>query len=217
MIEGQFIVIEGVDGAGTTTQTRLLVSALRKRGLPVRATCEPSDGPFGMMLRQILTGRVVVPGMSGARPPSWTTMALLFAADRLDHLEAEVVPNLMDGVTVVSDRYDHSSVAYQSVTGETEEGEEVVRWLKEINRHARRPDLTVVLDVPPEVAAKRRSERDRVQELYDDEEVQQRLAAFYVDIDRHFPEDRIVHVDATKDVEAVAADVMRAVRELRGE
>lgn len=215
MIEGQFIVIEGVDGAGTTTQTRMAVSALRKRGLPVRATREPSDGPVGVMLRQILTGRCVVPGMSGARPPSWTTMALLFAADRLDHLEAEIMPNLMDGVTVISDRYDHSSIAYQSVTGDTEGG--VIEWLKEINRHARRPDLTVVLDVPPEVAKKRRTERDRTQELYDDEEVQQALAAFYRDIDRHFAEDRIVHVDATQDVDAVAADVMAAVRELRGE
>jgi dTMP kinase len=122
MIEGQFIVIEGVDGAGTTTQTGLLVQALRGRGLPVRSTREPSDGPIGTMLRQILTGRIVVPGMSGTRPPTWTTMALLFAADRLDHLEAEVVPNLMDGVTVVSDRYDLSSIAYQSVSGGAKRG-----------------------------------------------------------------------------------------------
>lgn len=215
MIEGQFIVIEGVDGAGTTTQTRMLVSALRARGLPVRATREPSEGPFGTMLRQILTGRLVVPGMSGARPPSWTTMALLFAADRLDHLEAEIVPNLMDGVTIVSDRYDHSSIAYQSVTGG--EDEDIIGWLKDINRHARRPDLTVVLDVPPEVAARRRSERDRGQELYDDDQVQEALADFYRGIDAHFPGDRIVHVDATQGVDAVADGVMAAVRELRGE
>jgi dTMP kinase len=215
MIEGQFIVIEGVDGAGTTTQTQRLVQALRARGLPVHATREPSDGPIGMMLRQILTGRIVVPGMSGARPPTWTTMALLFAADRLDHLEAKVIPNLMDGVTVVSDRYDHSSIAYQSITSGGEEG--VVQWLKELNRHARRPDLTVVLDVPPEVAAKRRSERDMGQELYDDEDLQQQLAAFYREIDTHFPGDRIVHVDATQGVDDVADAVMRAVREVRGE
>jgi dTMP kinase len=215
MIEGQFIVIEGVDGAGTTTQTQRVVQALRARGLPVHATREPSDGPIGMMLRQILTGRIVVPGMSGARPPTWTTMALLFAADRLDHLEAKVIPNLMDGVTVVSDRYDHSSIAYQSITSGGEEG--VVQWLKELNRHARRPDLTVVLDVPPEVAAKRRSEREMGQELYDDDDLQQQLAAFYREIDTHFPCDRIVHVDATQGVDDVADAVMRAVREVRGE
>jgi dTMP kinase len=215
MIEGQFIVLEGVDGAGTTTQARLLAEGLRARGLPVHATQEPSGGPVGCMLRQVLTGRVVVPGMSGARPPTWTTMALLFAADRLDHLEAEVVPNLMDGVTVVSDRYDHSSIAYQSITGGSEPG--VLEWVKELNRHARRPDLTIVLDVPPEVAAHRRSERQRGHELYDDDELQQQLAAFYREIDVHFPKDRIVHVDATAGVEEVAAAVMAAVRELRGE
>jgi dTMP kinase len=215
MIEGQFIVIEGVDGAGTTTQTGLLVQALRGRGLPVRSTREPSDGPIGTMLRQILTGRIVVPGMSGTRPPTWTTMALLFAADRLDHLEAEVVPNLMDGVTVVSDRYDLSSIAYQSVSGGGEEG--LVEWLKDINRHARRPDLTVVLDVPPEVAARRRAERALGMEMYDDEDLQKQLATFYRDIDAHFPGDRIVHVDATRGVDEVAGDVMGAVRALRGE
>src|SRR5690606_18811113 len=117
MIEGLFIVLEGVDGAGTTTHTKLLADALRARGLPVHTTREPSDGPVGVQIRQILTGRLVVPGINGPRPPSWSTMALLFAADRMDHVEASITPNLMDGVTVISDRYYHSSVAYQSITG----------------------------------------------------------------------------------------------------
>src|SRR5512139_742195 len=116
MIEGLFIAIEGIDGAGTTTQAKLLFDGLRARGLPVHLTREPSDGPIGVLIRQILTGRVVVPGLQGPRAPDWATMALLFAADRLDHVEAEIAPNLADGVTVVSDRYDYSSVAYQSVT-----------------------------------------------------------------------------------------------------
>src|SRR5688572_15881873 len=115
MVEGSFIVLEGVDGAGTTTHTKILTETLRKRGLPVHPTREPSDGPIGVLLRQMLTGRVVVPGLHGPRPPSWTTMALLFAADRVDHVEAEILPNLMDGVSVISDRYVHSSVAYQSI------------------------------------------------------------------------------------------------------
>ena len=155
MIEGLFVVLEGVDGAGTTTHTGLLARALRKKGLPITTTREPSDGPIGMLIRQILTGRVVVPGISGNRPSSWTTMALLFGADRMDHLEATVHPNLMDGVTVISDRYDYSSVAYQSVTGGGEP--ETVQWIREINRHARRPDLTIVLDVDPATSAKRRN------------------------------------------------------------
>ncbi len=214
MIEGNFIVLEGVDGAGTTTHTRLLTEALAARGLPVRSTREPSDGPIGVLIRQILTGRVVVPGIHGSRPPSWTTMALLFAADRVDHIEAEIVPNMMDGVTIISDRYDYSSVAYQSISsGE----DEVVTWVKTLNEHARRPDLTIVLDIPPEVAERRRIERRRGRELYDDEEMQKKLATFYDTIESHFPDDRIVHVDGNRSIEEVAASVMECVRELRGE
>ena len=214
MIEGNFIVLEGVDGAGTTTHTRILQEALLERGLPVRATREPSDGPVGVLIRQILTGRVVVPGLHGTRPPSWTTMALLFAADRVDHIEAEIVPNMMDGVTVISDRYDYSSVAYQSISsGE----DEVVDWVKTLNRHARRPDLTIVLDIPAKEAERRRIERQSGRELYDDEAMQLKLADFYATIEQHFPEDRIVHVNADRPIGQVAADVMAAVRELRGE
>jgi dTMP kinase len=216
MIEGNFIVIEGVDGAGTTTHTKILSSALKDRGLPAHATREPSDGPVGVLLRQILSGRVVVPGsITGTRPPTWTTMALLFAADRLDHLEAEIVPNLMDGVTVVSDRYDHSSVAYQSLTGGGEP--DTISWVLELNRHARRPDLTLILDIPPEVAKRRRLERSRGREMYDDEALQARLSEFYANIEGHFPGDRIVHINADRGIQDVARDVMWAVRKLRGE
>lgn len=215
MIEGLFIVLEGVDGAGTTTHTGLLARALRKKGLPIHTTREPSDGPVGVLIRQILTGRVVVPGITGNRPSSWSTMALLFAADRMDHLEASIHPNLMDGVTVISDRYDLSSVAYQSITGGGEP--ETVRWVREINRHARRPDLTIVLDVDPSESARRRKERSVGHEIYDDLELQQQLAEFYRHIDEHFPGENIVHIDSARAVEEVAADVLRAVEVLRGE
>lgn len=215
MIEGLFIVLEGVDGAGTTTHTRALAEALRAKGLPITTTREPSDGPVGVLIRQILSGRVVVPGISGNRPSSWSTMALLFASDRLDHLEATIHPNLMDGVTVLSDRYYHSSVAYQSVTGGGEP--ETIRWVREINRHARSPDLTIVLDVSPGEAARRISERSAGREIYDGHELQGQLAAFYQDIEKHFPADTIVHIDSTRAIEAVALDVLHAVERLRGE
>ena len=216
MIEGNFIVIEGVDGAGTTTHSKILAQALEKRGLPVRVTREPSDGPIGLLLRQVLTGRLVVPGISGNRPPSWNTMALLFAADRLDHVEAEIRPNLMDGVTVISDRYDYSSVAYQSLTAGGKDPD-VIEWLRTINAQALRPDLVIVLDISAEVAAKRRLSRIGGREMYDDDGLQSELAEFYVSIDRHFPKDRIAHVEADRPIDDVAADVMRHVRRLRNE
>lgn len=215
MIEGLFVVLEGVDGAGTTTHTRLLVDALRARGLPVHSTREPSDGPIGVQIRQVLTGRLVVPGIHGARPPSWTTMALLFAADRMDHIESTIVPNLMDGVTVISDRYYHSSVAYQSITAGG--GPDVVRWVKDINQHARRPDLTIVLDLPPDVAARRRNDRAGGREMFDDLTLQTQFGEFYREIDSHFPGEKIVHVDSSRSMDEVRADVMQHVRAARGE
>ncbi len=216
MIEGHFIVIEGIDGAGTTTQAQLLGTWFRKRGLPVHVTREPTDGPVGSLIRQALTHRFVVSGITGPRAPSWSTMALLFAADRLDHLEAEIVPNILDGVTVISDRYDLSSLSYQSATA-PDASPEVVQWVRTINGRARRPDLTVVLDVDPDVAATRRKERSFTTELYEDNALQASLARLYANAEALLPGDRIVHVDGGRSVEEVHASVVRAVRDLRGE
>ena len=212
MIEGHFIVLEGIDGAGTTTQSNALGAVLRKRGLPVHTTREPSDGPIGVMIRQVLTGRIVVPSVSGSRAPSWATMALLFAADRVDHLDAEIVPNLMDGVSVVSDRYDHSSVAYQSADTSAADA---VEWIRSLNARARRPDLTIVLDVGANVAHRRRRARQGRPELYDDPEFQARLVGFYTNLEKHFPNERIVHVDGERDLEAVTKSVVDHVDALR--
>ena len=203
---GYFIVLEGVDGAGTTTHTRLLGDALRASHVPVHLTAEPSGGPVGSLLRLMLTGRVVG---SSATPPSWNAMALLFAADRVDHLDSELLPNLRDGVTVVCDRYDHSSVAYQSLTGG---GTEAIAWLRDINRHARRPDLTIVLDVLPEIAAERRRRRRGGGEIFDGDELQTKLCEFYAGLERYFPDERIAHVDSIGEVGEVAARVLAQVK-----
>jgi dTMP kinase len=213
MQSGQLIVLEGVDGAGTTTHAKVLADALRAR-VPVHLSAEPSNGPIGTLLRLTLTGRVVAGGASGtARAPAWNTMALLFAADRLDHLESELLPNLREGVNVVCDRYDHSSIAYQSLTGG---GPDAIPWLRDINRHARRPDLTIVLDVPPEVAAERRRRRRASNEIFDADELQARLCEFYAGLERHFPDERIVHVDSVAPIEEVAARVLGQVERQLG-
>ncbi len=216
MIEGLFIAIEGVDGAGTTTHTKLLKRGLSARGLPVHTTREPSDGPIGTMIRQMLSGRLIVPTMHGGmKAPGWSTMALLFAADRLDHLEAEIVPNLMDGVTVLTDRYDHSSIAYQSITGGG--AQDTIAWVEALNKYARRPDLTIVLDVPPDIARQRRMDRSGKREIFDDDQLQERLTKFYLEIDAYFPNDTIVHIDGSGSLEETERAIMNAVREARGE
>jgi dTMP kinase len=203
-MHSRFIVIEGIDGAGTTTQTDRLVRALTAGGQAAHATHEPSKGPLGLHLREILAKRVTLHGDSGAQ------LALLFAADRLDHLGREVRPALERGSWVISDRYDHSSVAYQSSTGGGS-----VAWLRSLNERADRPDLVLVLDVSPEVARTRRLARDANRELFDDDALQRALAAFYLDIERHFPEDRVVHIDADRSADEVFADVQREALKLR--
>jgi dTMP kinase len=213
--DGHFIVLEGIDGSGTTTQCSTLAGRLAEMGLQAHTTRQPSDGPIGVLIRQVLTGRLVVPGRDGVRAPGWATMATLFASDRLDHLEADIVPTLRQGITVLCDRYDYSSVAYQTVSGGG--GDDVSAWVREINRHARRPDLTLVLDVDPKVAAARRASRSGSPELYEVDEMQAELAKFYAKIDEFFPDDTIRHIDANCGVEEVTAAIWSEVLALRGE
>jgi dTMP kinase len=198
---GRFVVLEGIDGSGTTTQVARFADRLRALRVPVRATHEPSDGPIGTLVRQVLTGRVVVPG---GRAPGWATMALLFAADRMDHVEAEIEPFLAEGGVVVSDRYDASSLAYQSVSSGAE-AREAVEWIRLMNRYVRRPDLTLVLDLPADVAAERRLRRGEAAQLYEQSEVQRALAAFYRDLAKHMPNDRVLIVDARGSIDEVHA------------
>ena len=204
MHNAPFIVLEGIDGAGTTTHTGRLVATLLAKELSVHATREPSDGPIGVLLRQILTGRVVTQTPSGV--PAWNTLGLLFGADRLDHLDAEILPKLQAGVSVICDRYDYSTVAYQSLSAKGEAS--AIGWLRQMNQFARRPDLTIVLDVPPEVARVRRMKRAGDEELFDDDELQSKLAGFYANIEQHFPGDNILHISADRELEAVAAEIL---------
>ncbi|MDB4944070.1 MAG: Thymidylate kinase [Labilithrix sp.] len=197
---GRFVVLEGIDGAGTTTQVARLADRLRREGVAlVRSTREPSDGPIGSLVRQVLTGRIVAPE---GRAPGWATMALLFAADRMDHVESDIEPFLAQGGVILSDRYDASSLAYQSVSSGNG-GEAAVEWIRSLNQHAMRPDLTVVVDVTPELAAERRSQRGEAAQLYEQNEVQRALAVFYRDLAKHIPDDRIAVVDGKGSVDDV--------------
>jgi dTMP kinase len=196
---GRFVVLEGIDGSGTTTHVARLADWLRAKKQTVRTTREPSDGPIGTLVRQVLTGRVIVPG---GRAPNWATMALLFAADRMDHVEAEIEPWVASGGTMLSDRYDASSLAYQSVSSGSG-GSDAVEWIRALNRFCARPDLTIVLDVTSEEAERRRNQRGEAAQLYEQSEVQRALAVFYRDLASHLPNDRIVLVDAGGTIDEV--------------
>ena len=187
---GRFIVLEGIDGAGTTTQSQLLARALDRSGVAAHLTREPSDGPVGRLLREILAGHHA--------PTDATTLALLFAADRADHIQREVEPALSSGRAVVSDRWYHSSLAYQG-------GGEERAWIAELNRRARRPDLTLFLRVAPEVAAERRAASRRGDELFDAMPLQRQIARGYEEIMQELAgSEPIEIVDGEQPVERVA-------------
>ena len=210
--DGVFIVFEGIDGAGTTTQAERYANHLRARRRLVHVTREPSTGPVGTLIRLVLTQRLSFPATRQAE-----IMALLFGADRLDHAEVEVQPHLRDGSVVICDRYDLSSLAYQSATSLAAEGERqenpthVVPWIREVNRFALRPDVTLVLDVSPKVADQRRRARGGARELFDDADLQARLARAYREAESLVPGDRVVHVDGDGTADQVTAAVIQAL------
>jgi len=208
---GVFVVVEGVDGCGSTTHSRLLAKALKAMGRETVLTCEPSTGPVGGLIRQILQRRLFVADATGPRGFAWTTMALLFAADRLDHLDSLVIPALEDGSVVISDRYDLSSFAYQSAT--STDAAEAIPWIRELNARAVRPDITIVIDVPAEVAEERRRGRGGVEEMFEHRALQERLVSIYARAETLVPGDRVAHVSGVGDLEAVSARLLEAVRE----
>jgi len=204
---GRFIVLEGIDGSGTTTQAARLAAELERRGTKAVATCEPTPGPVGKFIRAALKGELIAEtGASHVLP--WSSMALLFAADRLDHVESFIAPALREGTTVVCDRYVLSSLAYQSTT--SPEGEGAVSWIRALNSHALRADLTIVLDVADDVARVRRESRGGKPELFEVNDLQRRLALVYARAESLLPGESVVHV-ADGPVDDVAARVIAAV------
>ncbi len=188
---GIFICIEGLDASGKTTHAHQLVRNLRKRGLDAIYTTEPSCGEIGRFIRtHVLQRRRRVPSV---------LEALLFAVDRLDHIEREIKPALEEGKIVVSDRYVYSSLAYQGASGLD------LKWIEEINRSALPPNLTVYIDVPPEVVVKRiRREKSVMESL----ETQRRVREVYM---KFVDAGKLVSVDGNKEKSEVEKAILKVV------
>jgi dTMP kinase len=150
---GCFIAFEGGEGAGKSTQAKLLGQRLTGEGYDVLLTHEPGATAVGQQVRQI-----VLDPATGAI--SHRTEALLYAADKAEHVDSMVLPALQRGAVVVTDRYVDSSLAYQGAgRGLDGQLEQVLRWAT----RDLRPDLTVLLDVPPADGMGRFEERDRIE------------------------------------------------------
>jgi len=200
---GHFIVFEGLDGAWTTTQARILCERLQAKGRTVYQAHQPSEGPVGSLIRQILAGRGATPladgklGMVDER-----VMALLFAGDRLDHLQAQLEPRLARGDDVILDRYTLSSLAYQGASVSHD-------FIQLANRYARKPDLTLFLYVPAATALDRVHKRGAKLERY---ETAQQLQAIEREYNRLVGTlASVVSIDGTRSVDEVAEACHSAV------
>jgi dTMP kinase len=148
---GLFITLEGIDGTGKSTQLRLLVQHLKKRGLAVRVTREPGGTKVGERIRKILLASTTT------RLTPLAELALIYAA-RAQHLQEVIRPALAKGEIVVSDRYNDASLAYQGYGREL--GVETVRAFDRIICARTQPDLTIVLDLAPSLSLKRAQGRE---------------------------------------------------------
>ena len=190
---GKFVCIEGVDGSGKTTQAKRLVRNLRSRGYDAVYTTEPSAGKIGILIRSFVLSR--------KSRVSIALEALLFAADRVDHVQTDVEPLLKQGKIVVCDRYVCSSLAYQGAAGLD------LDWMDCVNRFALKPDLTLFLDVLPEVGLNRLKRKKSVMETVQNLKT---VRAMYLNL---VQQNRMISLDGNKSVDKVAEDVLRIVLE----
>jgi dTMP kinase len=192
-MEAAFICIEGLDGCGKTTQARLLVKALRKAGYDAAYTAEPSKGKIGKFIKKYC--------LNARQRVSIIVEALLFAADRFEHLENEVLPALKNGKIVVSDRYVFSSLAYQGAAGLD------LKWIEKLNEHAITPDLALFIDAKPEVAIQRVKPKKSVMENL---ETQRKVREVYM---KFVNEGKLVRIDGNKPINDVAKNILAVVLE----
>lgn len=199
----KLIAFEGLDGAGTTTQVRLLAERLGHLG-NVWTTQEPSNGPIGLQIRMVLEHRLKVDPM---------TLAAFFAADRMDHLYHEdagakgIVAHLRAGTHVITDRYYLSTFAYQGLTLDWE-------WLWQLHARALRADMILFLDVPVEVCLARiAAGRGEHFELFENHQALTRVRSSYLTaIERlRMAGERIEIVNGDAPPERVHADIWNLI------
>ncbi len=200
------MTFEGGEGAGKSTQIVRLAESLRADGLDVLVTREPGGSPGAEAVRHVL--------LSGAAETFGPAMeAILFAAARSDHVEQVIRPAVEKGRVVLCDRFLDSSRVYQGVTGNLDAG--FMRALEAVAINGMVPDLTVILDLDPELGLARAAERrgGETADRFEKEtlDIHERRRQAFLDIAKREPE-RCVVVDASAPAGKVAADIEHAVR-----
>lgn len=206
MERGKFIVFEGTDGSGKSTQLKLLAKYLKGRGIACSTTHEPTDSPFGALLRACLTGRI---------DTDERTIAALFAADRLDHVSNAVngiLKQLEAGVTVLCDRFYFSSLAYNG-------GLVSAEWVAQLNAPVMellRADLTVFIDLTPEESMGRVSRRGETERYESLESLRRVRDGYFAAFERFGAGENIAVIASEQDRERTQAHIRGEVAKLFG-
>ena len=202
MNKGKFIVFEGIDGAGKTTQIELLASRLSSLGESVHITAEPTTNESGKALRRALSGK---------EKKTECEMAVMFVADRIAHnIDAEegIARHLSEGKDVICDRYYYSTLAYQGSVVD-------YGWVKRMNLDCpaiRKPDLCIFLDLSPEESLRRISASRSGKEIYENVETLTRVrASFHRVLDDLSLCENIVRIDASAMPEEISWQIRTAV------
>ncbi len=212
MEQGKFIVLDGIDGSGTSTHSALLVKYLFEKDKKnvVLLTREPTKlSPYGLELRRRLTGNLLPEETVINDADYW---ANLFINDRQWHINKVVMPSLQLGLQVVSDRYDLSTIAYQSAQGR--DMDELIRKHEGLQV----PDLTILLDIPVETTIQRiTKDAQRTQEYFDDCAFQQKVRLNYLAAVQKLSNTRnIAVIDSSHPIDQVAKEIQQEVNKLYG-
>ncbi|KUO40701.1 MAG: hypothetical protein AVW06_05080 [Hadesarchaea archaeon DG-33-1] len=192
-MKGKFITIEGIDGCGKSTHVKLLAKWLRSHGHRVVITDEPTNDAIGRVIKRVLRGELKLP---------IAAEALLFAADRVQHILDVIEPSLKAGKVVLNERYIYSSLAYQSARGLP------TNWISSINKYVLKPDLGILIDVPAKIAFARIKSSRRLDEFERNPRLQKRVRRNYLRIARW---KGLKIVDGTRSREEVQAEIRRLV------
>lgn len=194
MKKGIFIVLDGPDGAGLSTQAQLLEEWLRKKRKKVLLTKEPNFG---------LIGGIIKAALKNEWKTDQKTLQLLFSADRAHHLQKEIIPALKKGYIVISDRYILSTYCFGTIDGLS------LDWLRSLNSQFIKPDITIILDVPPEVSLERIKKSRPSLELFEDRKKLEKIRENYRKLKNEFPNTFVV--DGTKSIEEVHEKIKKIV------